>query len=240
MRSTSKAAPALAEGGNGRCRGRVTVQGILFARHLIFYELSGRLDHLDLYLGSPMSHVGQKRSSQSRTATSDLPRSTDIVRPAFSRTREKAFATDTRASRNQICQVLETEFLMRSGYCCLVVSAWLALGSAAFADDRAAHDPRGQWLRADGVARVNVAPCGPDLCMTNVWIRPGVSDEKVGDYIRFDVKLVSPGRLKGTGYNQRRDLAFSTDIYVAGDAMTTGGCLVGGLICKSTPWTRVP
>ena len=129
---------------------------------------------------------------------------------------------------------------MRSGYCCLVVSAWLALGAAAFADDPAAHDPRGQWLRADGVARVNVAPCGPDLCMTNVWIRPGVSDEKVGDYIRFDVRVVSPGRLQGTGHNQRRDLAFSTDIYVAGDAMTTGGCLMGGLICKSTPWTRVP
>jgi len=101
-------------------------------------------------------------------------------------------------------------------------------------------DPRGHWLRADGVARVEVAPCGPDLCMTNVWIKPGVTDEKVGEYIRLEVKPTGPGHWKGTGYDPQRDLAFSTDMEVAGDSMTTGGCLVGGLVCKSTPWTRVP
>ena len=39
----------------------------LFARHHISYELRGRLDHLDLYLGSPMSPVGQKAKSSERT-----------------------------------------------------------------------------------------------------------------------------------------------------------------------------
>jgi uncharacterized protein (DUF2147 family) len=76
--------------------------------------------------------------------------------------------------------------------------------------------------------------------MTNVWIRPGVSDEKVGEYIGFDVKSAGADHWKGTGYDPQRNLEFSTDIEVAGDTMTAGGCLVGGLICKSTPWTRGP
>jgi len=129
---------------------------------------------------------------------------------------------------------------MRFGFSFLVISTGLILNAAPVAADSAAQDPRGQWLRGDGVARVNVAPCGPELCMTNVWIRPGVSDEKVGEYIRFDVKPAGPGHWKGTGYDPQRNLEFSTDMEVAGDTMMTGGCLVGGLICKSTPWTRVP
>ena len=76
--------------------------------------------------------------------------------------------------------------------------------------------------------------------MTNVWIRPGVSNEKVGEYIRLDVKPTGSGKWKGIGYNPQRNLEFSTDMKVGGDTMTTGGSLISGLICKSTLWTRVP
>jgi uncharacterized protein (DUF2147 family) len=128
---------------------------------------------------------------------------------------------------------------MKFGFSFLIVFTLLALSYPVVADSTA-QDPRGQWLRADGVARVNVAPCGPELCMTNVWIKPGVRGEKVGEYIRFDVKAAGPGHWKGTGYDPQRKLEFSSDLEIAGDTMTTGGCLVGGLICKSTSWTRVP
>jgi uncharacterized protein (DUF2147 family) len=103
-----------------------------------------------------------------------------------------------------------------------------------------ADDPHGGWLRGDGAARVEVATCGPSLCMTNVWIRSDVTEEKVGEFIRFDLKPAGPGRWKGTGYDPQRQIQFTTEMVVSGETMTTSGCIMAGLMCRSTQWSRLP
>ncbi len=97
----------------------------------------------------------------------------------------------------------------------------------------------GAWARGDGVARVKVETCGAQICMTDTYIRPDVKDEKVGDKIVFDVKPAADGTLTGNGYDPQRKLNFSVVITVAGDRMTTKGCTLAGIVCKSESWTRI-
>ena len=75
--------------------------------------------------------------------------------------------------------------------------------------------------------------------MTNEWIKPNSGTEKVGEYIRLDLRASGPGRWKGTGHDPQRNLDFTTDMVIEGDHMTTSGCVLGGIVCRSTPWTRL-
>ena len=47
------------------------------------------------------------------------------------------------------------------------------------------------------------------------------------------------GHWTGKTYDLQRRLRYRLTIRVAGDAMTTNGCVSGGLICKSMAWTRI-
>jgi uncharacterized protein (DUF2147 family) len=115
-----------------------------------------------------------------------------------------------------------------------VFAAALLASSSAFAQESA----KGNWMRGDGVARVVVSSCGEGLCMKNTWIKPGAS-EKVGEYLILNVKPAGEGVWKGSGRDPQRDLTFTAEMKVDGDKMTTSGCAVGGLICRSTQWSRL-
>jgi len=109
--------------------------------------------------------------------------------------------------------------------------------SASFADTGAIM---GAWQREDGIARVKVAPCGKVICMTNTYIRPDVTDEKVGERLEFDVKEAGgDAPLAGSVLDPKTGKSYSATIIVQGDQMTTKGCVLGGIICKSTNWTRL-
>lgn len=114
-----------------------------------------------------------------------------------------------------------------------VFAAALTVPAAAVA-----QDAKGNWMRGDGIARVVVSSCGEALCMKNTWIKPG-SSEKVGEYLILNVKPDGSGVWKGSGRDPQRDVNFSAEIKVAGDNMTTSGCVVGGLVCRSTQWSRL-
>lgn len=110
------------------------------------------------------------------------------------------------------------------------------LGIAAASPARA-DITSGLWLRGDGAAQVRIAPCGAALCAINVWIRdPG--DEAVGDRLILNVKPTAPGVLEGAAFDPKRNLRFSSKITYSATRMTTSGCVLGGLICKSVDWTR--
>ena len=103
----------------------------------------------------------------------------------------------------------------------------------------AGSDIFGTWLRDDGNARVRVAPCGPAICATNLWIRdPKRQGEKVGDRLEFSIKPEGEG-WRGKAYDPQRKLTFSTTLSAEGDAMTTKGCMVAGMICRTTTWQRL-
>lgn len=115
----------------------------------------------------------------------------------------------------------------------LVLASLLVTGSQA-----QAQSPSGIWARGDGNARVRIAPCGANICATNTWIRkPG--SEKVGQVLIMKVKKVAAGLWKGTAFDPQRNLTVSMQMKVRARFMITSGCIVGGLICKSTHWSRI-
>lgn len=115
----------------------------------------------------------------------------------------------------------------------------LSLLLAAPASAQNASQLMGAWQRGDGIARVKVAPCGKVICMTNTFIRPDVTDEKVGERLEFNLNGTDGAALTGTAFDPKSGKSFSTTVTVAGERMTTRGCIAGGLICKSTEWTRI-
>ena len=100
------------------------------------------------------------------------------------------------------------------------------------------NDIFGTWLRGDGAARVKVAACGDAICATNIWIKdPAGQKEKVGDRLVFKIALKGDA-WSGSGYDPQRDLNLSALLKATGDSMLTTGCVLGGIICRSTQWTR--
>jgi uncharacterized protein (DUF2147 family) len=117
------------------------------------------------------------------------------------------------------------------GLACLPVSAAQALADA--------NPAMGLWARGDGIAEVKVAPCGDNLCATNTWIKSGVTNEKVGDVLVMTVKPESGSSFRGEAFDPQRNMRFKMTLDVKGDSMTTRGCVLGGILCKSVSWSRI-
>ena len=111
----------------------------------------------------------------------------------------------------------------------------------AFAASAATAGPslEGDWSRGDGKAKVRIAPCGDDLCAVNTWMRPDVRDEKVGDRLVMTLRQVDDTTWKGKAFDPQRNLTYAFTLNVGAADMTTTGCLLGGLLCKSMGWTRI-
>jgi uncharacterized protein (DUF2147 family) len=97
----------------------------------------------------------------------------------------------------------------------------------------------GHWSRGDGAAKVKVVPCGGNICAINTWIKdPAKQNEKVGDKLIFTIKPASD-QWSGSAFDPQRNLELSAKLKATGDSMETTGCIVGGLICRSTRWSRL-
>lgn len=116
----------------------------------------------------------------------------------------------------------------------LFPAAIVLLPQLTFAN--ALSDASGVWMRGDGNARVRIAPCGQNLCATNLWIGDTSKGEAVGDKLVMTLKPASDDTLKGTAYDAKRDMTYSMTLRVTGKGLTTRGCIIGGLICKNVSW----
>ena len=117
----------------------------------------------------------------------------------------------------------------------------IAAASFAFAATQAfAADVNGTWLRDTGLSQVKFAPCGGGaLCGTIAWIKPGADTKgKVGQRVFFDMKPDGDG-WKGSAFNPEDGQNYTGKMSLSGATLTTQGCAMGGMICKSTTWTRV-
>lgn len=99
--------------------------------------------------------------------------------------------------------------------------------------------PSGVWMRGDGNARVRIAPCGDKICATNVWIMDTSKGEAVGDKLVLTVKPKSGGVLTGKAFDPKRSLTYSIEITIKDTSLTTRGCFIGGMLCKTVNWARV-
>ncbi len=117
----------------------------------------------------------------------------------------------------------------------LFVASSLLISSQAYADISSITS--GVWARGDGNARVRVSMCGGSLCAVNVWVKDETS-EKVGDQLIMTVKPETETTFVGSAFDPQRNLRLSARIVLNGNSMTTTGCVLGGIICKSSNWTR--
>ena len=112
-----------------------------------------------------------------------------------------------------------------------------AISTAAVSHAQQAADPSGVWLRDDGNARVRIAPCGNNICATNLWIRDTSKGEAAGDRLVMALKPKSADTLTGTAYDSKRDRTYSITVQVSENSLLTRGCILG-VLCKNVRWQQ--
>lgn len=117
----------------------------------------------------------------------------------------------------------------------LTVATLMLAQPSAFAQQAA--DPSGIWMRDDGNARVEIAPCGNDICATNLWVGDTSGGEDAGDVLVMSLEPRSEKQLAGTAYDRKRDRSYSITIDVQDEGLVTRGCVLGGLLCRNVSWT---
>lgn len=122
---------------------------------------------------------------------------------------------------------------------------------ACLAGPAAAAEPTGEWLVADGTARIRIEPCAGALWGVIAWTQtPGTDDNNpdpakrsrslVGMPILLNMKKAETNRWDGEVYNAENGKTYTSNIsLVKNDVLRIEGCLLGGFFCGGENWTRV-
>lgn len=102
-----------------------------------------------------------------------------------------------------------------------------------------ADDPTGTWLRDTGASRVKLAKCGDALCGTIVWLKDTNGPAKLGQRVFYDMKADGENKWIGKAFNPEDGKTYTGKMSLAGKTLTTAGCALAGLVCKSVTWSRV-
>jgi uncharacterized protein (DUF2147 family) len=114
----------------------------------------------------------------------------------------------------------------------------------------AAAGPVGEWLVADGTARVLIEPCGDALWgIISAADTPGKDENNpdpakrdrsiIGLPILLNMKMVEANRWDGEVYNAENGKTYTSRIrLVKDDVLRIEGCLLG-IFCGGENWTRV-
>ncbi len=108
----------------------------------------------------------------------------------------------------------------------------LAPAGAAFAD------PSGTWQREDGNARVRIGPCGSFFCGSVIWVKDPDRASSIGKQVFFDMAASGPNSWSGKAFNPEDGRTYHGKMTLSGPSLTTAGCVLGGLICKSINWSK--
>jgi uncharacterized protein (DUF2147 family) len=100
-------------------------------------------------------------------------------------------------------------------------------------------DPSGTWLRDNGNSRVRIAPCGSNYCGTVVWVKDADSPSKVGQRVFFDMAPAGANAWSGKAFNPEDGKTYTGKMTLSGSTLTTSGCVLGGLVCRSVNWRKV-
>jgi uncharacterized protein (DUF2147 family) len=100
-------------------------------------------------------------------------------------------------------------------------------------------DPSGVWLRENGNARVRISKCGDGFCGTLVWVKDPESASKPGQRVFYDMKPSGANAWSGRAFNPEDGKTYAGKLTLSGSSMTTSGCVLGGMICRSVNWRKV-
>jgi uncharacterized protein (DUF2147 family) len=118
----------------------------------------------------------------------------------------------------------------------LALTAFLMTTSPSLADN-----VLGTWARDNGAVHVKFDTCGDAICGNIAWLRPGADTKaKVGQRLFFDMRPNAAGSWTGKAVNPDNGSIYSGKMSIEGSTLSTSGCIIGGLICKSANWRRVP
>jgi uncharacterized protein (DUF2147 family) len=114
-----------------------------------------------------------------------------------------------------------------------------ALAAMALAAPAMAAGAEGVWMRSDGMAKVQFAPCGGGQCGTIVWLKdPANSQGKIGEQVFFGMGQTGPNSWSGQAHNPEDGRDYDGTMTLSGNRLTTKGCALGGMICKTVTWSR--
>ena len=128
---------------------------------------------------------------------------------------------------------------MRMGF--LLIAALAASGAEAtevFGVWQSQKTDDGRYLQ------IEVHPCAADsakVCGTVVGAFGGARQDSIGKPIIWDVvpdgaNAWDDGRI----WKADEDKVYASSMKLQGDMLVVSGCVLGGLICKSQRWPRVP
>ena len=121
----------------------------------------------------------------------------------------------------------------------LLCAALLAAATAPTLPTSAvAGDPSGVWARVDGKAKVRFGQCGSGYCGTIVWLQHPEGPGKIGEQVFFGMGQAGPNTWKGTAHNPEDGNDYDGSMTMSGNRLTTKGCAMGGMICKTVVWSR--
>ena len=117
--------------------------------------------------------------------------------------------------------------------------ALAALAMLAGVGAATAQEVTGVWQRDTGASRVRFSKCGEALCGTISWLREQSGPAKIGQRIFYDMKPNGANKWSGSAFNPEDGKTYAGTMTLSGDTLTTAGCVMGGLICRSVKWTRM-
>lgn len=112
----------------------------------------------------------------------------------------------------------------------------------------AAGSIEGVWRNGKDSVRIRTQACGPAICATVIQASAkaqadaakGGTTNLIGTQVFRDFRKDEKGVWKGRVYVPDMDRTFSGYLSVSErDELIGKGCILGGLICKSTTWYRV-
>jgi uncharacterized protein (DUF2147 family) len=119
------------------------------------------------------------------------------------------------------------------------LAAFAALGLLASVSAAAAQEVVGTWERDTGASRVRFSKCGEALCGSLSWLKDTNGPAKVGQRIFYDMKPNGANKWSGSAFNPEDGKTYSGTMTLSGSTLTTAGCVMGGLICRSVKWNRM-
>jgi uncharacterized protein (DUF2147 family) len=123
--------------------------------------------------------------------------------------------------------------------------------SASLCSMALAAEPVGEWLVANGEARIKIEPCPNGLWGVISWTRDPSIDLKNPDPAKRDrpmvgvpilraMKPVNPNKWEGEVYNAQNGKMYSANItLLSDDVLKIQGCVLGGVFCGGENWSRV-
>jgi uncharacterized protein (DUF2147 family) len=138
-----------------------------------------------------------------------------------------------------------------------VILSAMVIALTALAPARAA-DPLGTWLTGDKKGKVHIVNCGGAICGNLVWVQEPIDPDTnkpkldknnadaakktrplIGVPIVLSMKPSGDGKWEGQVYNAEDGNTYSGSFTMTGaNSAQLKGCVMGGLICKSSSWTK--